>query len=111
MSRWTPRRSCLECVKLLVYLQCSETQAEFYLRYCITICGEGKYIDGNPGHSQTARESFSGYLEESGNNYLFDYILDEVLVYCETRKDMGETFENILQYSRSYVRNFHPSEP
>jgi len=102
----------MECVKLLIYLQSPEAQAEFYQRDYITIRREGKYIDGNPAHAKAARESFSGYREESVDNYLFDHILDAELVECETRrKDIGEAFENIFHYSRGYMRNFHSSKP
>jgi len=97
----------MECAKFMIHLQEENFQKFFNKRGYITVQREGKYLFDNPALLKAAKESFSGYLEESVDNYLFEHILDSELVVCGIKgKDIKESFENIFHYSRAYMRNF-----
>ena len=97
----------MECTNFMICLQKEEWQNSFYNHGYITVQRNGKYLSGHPALIKAAKESFSGYLEESVDNYLFEHILSFELVSCGIKgKDIKETFENIFYYSRAYIRNF-----
>lgn len=97
----------MECVKFLKYLQGTEAQKEFYESYLVTVQRSGKYLTDNRCSAIAAEKSFSGYLEESVDNYIFEHIIDSELMECQTRnKNIKDAFENIIHYSSGYLRHF-----
>ena len=97
----------MECIKFLSYLQLPDTQKEFFEQGFITVQRNGRCLVSNANHIKVAQESFSGYLEESTDNYIFEHILDSELMECGLhKKDIRESFENIYNYSRGYLRHF-----
>lgn len=97
----------VECVKLLMYMQSPSAQKRFHEQGLITVRREGKYLIPERGHGAAAQKSFAVYMEQSEDNYVFEHILGlELLEAGFTGKSISDTFEKIIDYSRSYFRHF-----